>query len=137
MRSPTRACCGTGEDRPDQAHRDEVRREGAIGARTGLSEFGVRPDAHVIDPDYIDERPDIPRILELRIGKMCPDTDQSPGIGDHSGLFLTDESWAHHLRHGRIAPQLRIKARVGDDDWPGGDLERGSRRLDIGMGKVD
>ena len=91
----------------------------------------------MIDPDDIDERPDIPRIVQRRIGQMRPDTDQAPGIGDHPGLLFADESWAHHLRHGRIAPQLRIEAGMGDDDRPGSDLERGFRSLHIGMRKID
>ena len=91
----------------------------------------------MIDPDDIHERPDIPRILQRRIGQMRPDTDQPAGVGDHFGLLFADESWAHHLRHGWIAPQLRIKTGMGDDDRPGRDLERGFRGLHIGMREID
>src|SRR3954451_19355851 len=51
---------------------------GAIGARTRLSELGIGADANMIDSDDIDERPNISRIFQRRIGQMCPDTDQSP-----------------------------------------------------------
>jgi hypothetical protein len=68
---------------------------------------------------------------------MRPDTNQSPSIGDHFGLFFADEPWAHHMRYGRIVSQLRIKAGMGDDDRSGRDLEHGFRRLHIGMGKID
>ncbi len=91
----------------------------------------------MIDPDGIDQRPDISRTVQRRICQMRPDTDQAPNIGDHLGLLFADESWAHHLRHRRIVPQLRIEASVGDDARPGRDLERGFRSLHIGMGKID
>ena len=68
---------------------------------------------------------------------MRPDTDQASGIGNHSGLFLADQSWAHHLGHSRVASQLRIKAGMRDDDGPCGDLECHLRGLHIGMGQID
>jgi hypothetical protein len=55
----------------------------------------------------------------------------------HDPRSQADESWAHHLRHGRIAAQLRIQAGMGDDDGPGRNLERGFRGLHIGTGEID
>ena len=95
----------------------------------------IRSDAHMIDTDDIDHGSVIPRIVQRRIGQVRPDTNQAPGIGDHCGLLFTDEPWTHHLRHVRVAPQLRIKAGMGDDDRPGCDLERGFRAFEIGMNK--
>ena len=106
-------------------------------ARAGWGELGVCADADMIDADDIDECPDIPCIVQRHVRQMCPDTDRATGIGDHFGLLFADESWAHHLRHARIAPQLGIEAGVGDDDRAGRDLECGFRGLDIGMSKVD
>ena len=91
----------------------------------------------MIDRDHIDQRSDISRIVQRRICQMRPDTNQAPSIGDHVCLFFADEPWTHHMRYGRIVSQLCTKAGMGDDDRSGCDLERGFRRLHIGMGKID
>lgn len=109
----------------------------SVRARARPRELGVCTDANMIDADHIDQGPHISCILDGRIGQMCPDSDQAGGIGDNSSLLFADEARTHHLRHPRVAAQLRIKAGVRDDDWAGGRLERGFRRLQIGMREID
>ena len=43
-------------------------------------ELSIRADAHMIDPDDIDQRPDISRVVQRRICQMRPDTDQAPAL---------------------------------------------------------
>src|SRR5580692_6083616 len=68
---------------------------------------------------------------------MRPHTDQAPSGGDQFRLLLANKPWAHHLRHGGIVPQLCIKTRMGDDDWPGRDPKRRFRGLHIRMREID
>ena len=135
-RATLSASAWSGSTRWRPAARSSARR-GAVGTRTGLSEFGVSAYADVIDTDDVDQRADIARILQRRVGEVRPDADGAIGISDHFGLLVADESRAHHLCHARIVAQLCIKTGVGDDDRPGCELERGLCRFQVGMGKID
>jgi hypothetical protein len=126
-----------GEPKQDSAATLNGTAAKAAGAPAGLGELGVCADAHLIDPDDIGHRTDVPRVFQRRVGQMRPDAYQAAVIGNYPCLLLADEPWPHYFRHTRIAPQLRIKTGVGDDNRPGGDLERGFRRLRSGVGEVD
>jgi hypothetical protein len=91
----------------------------------------------MIDTDDINQRPDISCILYGRIGQMCPHSDQAARARDDCSLLFADQSRTHHLPHARVATQLRIQARVRDDDRARGYLQCSFGRLQIGMRKID
>ena len=121
-----RACSGLGPGPPGLGGLATSGRQAIVAwaswgwsgrTKARLGEFGVCSDAH-----------DLPRShrrapgYSARTPTACrPDASRHrpcPGIGDHSCLLFGDEFRAHHLRHRRIAAQLRIQAGMGDDDRP-------------------
>jgi hypothetical protein len=78
--------------------RGQNRKEDHRGRRdegwAGLGELSIRTDAHMIDADDIDERSDIPSIVQRCVGQMRPDADHAAGVGDHFGRLFADESRA-------------------------------------------
>ena len=76
-------------------------------------------------------------IFQWRVGQMRPDSNCAASVGDNLGLLFANRSWAHHLRHTWIVPQLRIETGMGDDNRPVRSLQGGLSGLQICMGKID
>ena len=80
-------------------------------AVAGLCELRISADADMIDTDDIHERPDIPRLVQGRIGEMRPYANETSGMSDHCGLLFADESRPHHS-------VSRTSSRVRSDHRP-------------------
>ena len=76
-------------------------------------------------------------IFQWRVGQMRPDSNCAASVGDNLGLLFANRSWAHHLRHTWIVPQLRIETGMGDDDRPVRGFQSGLRGYQTCMGEID
>src|SRR5664280_2246923 len=77
-----------GEPKQDSAATLNGTAAKAAGAPAGLGELGVCADAHLIDPDDIGHRTDVPRVFQRRVGQMRPDAYQAAVIGNYPCLLL-------------------------------------------------